>query len=216
MELPDGSRQGFAKVTRLKVPKGSTVHLHTGGGGGYGDPAGRDPEDVRRDLRDGYISEEHARDALPAGLRRGRSVSAGRRLIEVEHLAPMALGCSVLGAGGGGDTYTSLLASRYAIERFGPVELVDLDELPDDGSGHALRRHRRADRRRSRSWARARRAAGCATSLERVRGGRWSALMAAEIGGANGIAARSTGRPRSGCRWSTPTAWAAPSRRCRR
>src|SRR5256885_11626245 len=38
----------------------------------------------------------------------------------------------ILGAGGGGDTYTSLLAARHAIERFGPVGLVDLDNLPDD------------------------------------------------------------------------------------
>jgi N-methylhydantoinase B len=68
VELPDGTRTGYAKVTRLKVPKGATVHLHTGGGGGYGDPGGRDPEAVRRDLRDEYISEEHARRHYPHAL----------------------------------------------------------------------------------------------------------------------------------------------------
>jgi N-methylhydantoinase B len=65
MELPDGTRTRYSKVTRLKVPKGATVHLHTGGGGGYGDPRERDPEAVRRDLRDGYISQEYALRHFP-------------------------------------------------------------------------------------------------------------------------------------------------------
>jgi N-methylhydantoinase B len=63
--LPDGERTSFSKITRLKVPKGSTLHLHTGGGGGYGDPAERDPEAVRQDIRDGYISKQHAREHYP-------------------------------------------------------------------------------------------------------------------------------------------------------
>jgi len=65
MVAPDGTVTRFAKVTRLLVPKGATVHLHTGGGGGYGPPAERDPEAVRADLRDGYISEAHAREHYP-------------------------------------------------------------------------------------------------------------------------------------------------------
>ena len=52
-------------MTRLKVPKGSLVRLHTGGGGGYGVPGERDPEAVRRDLRNEYISQEHARAHYP-------------------------------------------------------------------------------------------------------------------------------------------------------
>ena len=59
-------------------------------------------------------------------------MSGSRRVIDLEHLQPMALGCSVLGAGGGGDTYATMLACRHAIERFGPVELADLDDLPDE------------------------------------------------------------------------------------
>jgi len=47
------------------VPKGSTVHLHTGGGGGYGDPAERDPQAIRDDVRNGYISERHAQEHYP-------------------------------------------------------------------------------------------------------------------------------------------------------
>jgi N-methylhydantoinase B len=65
LERSDGTRETYSKVTRLRVAKGSTVHLHTGGGGGYGDPADRDPDAVRRDLLDGYITEAHAREHYP-------------------------------------------------------------------------------------------------------------------------------------------------------
>src|SRR5205085_12264289 len=65
LRLPDGSRRWFGKATRLLVPKGSTLELFTGGGGGYGSPADRDPADVRTDLREGYVSESHARRWYP-------------------------------------------------------------------------------------------------------------------------------------------------------
>jgi N-methylhydantoinase B len=65
LRLPDGTRRSFAKATRLGLPKGSTVELHTGGGGGWGPPPERDPAAVRADLREGYISEEHARGHYP-------------------------------------------------------------------------------------------------------------------------------------------------------
>jgi N-methylhydantoinase B len=65
MRLPDGSTTRFAKVTRLRVPRGATVHLHTGGGGGYGPASERDPAAVRADVREGYVSEEHAREHYP-------------------------------------------------------------------------------------------------------------------------------------------------------
>jgi N-methylhydantoinase B len=65
LELPGSPRVRYSKVTRLRVPKGAALHLHTGGGGGFGDPAERDPNAVRADLRDGYISEAHARAHYP-------------------------------------------------------------------------------------------------------------------------------------------------------
>ncbi len=68
LRYPDGSRIRFGKATRLLVPKGATLELHTGGGGGYGPPSERDPEAVRRDLRAGYITEEHARRHYPHAL----------------------------------------------------------------------------------------------------------------------------------------------------
>ncbi len=65
IELPDGTRSSHAKATRVRIPEGARVHLHTGGGGGFGDPAQRDPEAVRRDLRAGYITPGHARTHYP-------------------------------------------------------------------------------------------------------------------------------------------------------
>lgn len=66
--LPDGTTASYAKTTRLKLPAGAVVHLHTGGGGGFGDPAERDPRDVARDLRDGYITPAHAQAHYPHAL----------------------------------------------------------------------------------------------------------------------------------------------------
>ncbi len=37
--------------------------IATAGGGGWGDPLQRDPENVRRDVVDGYVSIEAARDS---------------------------------------------------------------------------------------------------------------------------------------------------------
>ena len=57
----DGSEEHKPKATRIPVPKGDLLSLRTEGGGGYGDPASRDPQAVRDDLADGYITEGHAR-----------------------------------------------------------------------------------------------------------------------------------------------------------
>ena len=71
LRYPDGRRTEFGKKTRLHVPKGATFELHCGGGGGYGPPAARDPKAVRSDLREGYITERHARAHYPHALDEG-------------------------------------------------------------------------------------------------------------------------------------------------
>lgn len=48
------------KANDIKLPAGTVITSTTGGGGGYGDPAERDPQHVREDLLDGFISPEHA------------------------------------------------------------------------------------------------------------------------------------------------------------
>jgi N-methylhydantoinase B len=50
------------KVEQFPVKKHSRVVTETGGGGGYGNPLERDPERVRADVMDGYVSREAARD----------------------------------------------------------------------------------------------------------------------------------------------------------
>jgi N-methylhydantoinase B len=65
---PDGRRSTLAKATRLHVPGGATIELHTGGGGGYGPPLERELEAIRHDLREGYVSEEHVRRHYPHAL----------------------------------------------------------------------------------------------------------------------------------------------------
>src|SRR6266566_2057020 len=116
-----------------------------------------------------------------------------KRLLDPDSLRAQARGCAVLGAGGGGDPYLGLLQALQATEDYGPVPLVDIEELADDSlimpcggigaptvsiekiengdEGGRLREH-----------------------LEFVTGGQVAALMAAEIGGSNGL---------------LPVAWAA-------
>lgn len=55
-----------------------------------------------------------------------------RRMIGVQEIADIALGAAVLGTGGGGDPYIGRLMAQQAVEDFGPVELVTVDEMADD------------------------------------------------------------------------------------
>ncbi|MHA6794427.1 DUF917 domain-containing protein [Pseudonocardia bannensis] len=54
------------------------------------------------------------------------------RLVDERQLTDIALGAGILGTGGGGDPYIGTLLARDAIREHGPVEVVDLDEVPDD------------------------------------------------------------------------------------
>jgi N-methylhydantoinase B len=48
------------KANRLPLAAGDTLVLHTGGGGGWGDPFEREPEKVLQDVIDGVVSRERA------------------------------------------------------------------------------------------------------------------------------------------------------------
>ena len=52
--------------------------------------------------------------------------------IDLDLVEDFATGCAVLGTGGGGDVGPELLQARAAIASAGPVEVLTLDELPDD------------------------------------------------------------------------------------
>jgi N-methylhydantoinase B len=60
IEFPDGTSNSYTKASAVHVPAGSLVRLETGGGGGVGPAAERDPQAVRADIEDGYISEDAA------------------------------------------------------------------------------------------------------------------------------------------------------------
>ena len=45
---------------RPRAPSGQSVRLETPGGGGYGAPADRDPEAIRRDVGGGKVSRAAA------------------------------------------------------------------------------------------------------------------------------------------------------------
>jgi N-methylhydantoinase B len=49
-------------ASHVQVPLRSQAIVRTGGGGGWGDPLERDPEAVRRDVIEEFISPESARD----------------------------------------------------------------------------------------------------------------------------------------------------------
>lgn len=55
------------------------------------------------------------------------------RTLDIDHVARIALGATLLGAGGGGDPYISLLAARQIYAQGGrPADLIPLSELDDD------------------------------------------------------------------------------------
>jgi N-methylhydantoinase B len=60
------------KCSHVAAPSGSTLHIVTGGGGGYGDPYLREPELVEQDLLDGYVSEASAREVYGYAPANGR------------------------------------------------------------------------------------------------------------------------------------------------
>jgi N-methylhydantoinase B len=49
-----------SKITDIAIRQGQKVRLETPGGGGFGDPATREPDRVARDVRLGYVSREAA------------------------------------------------------------------------------------------------------------------------------------------------------------
>lgn len=52
--------------------------------------------------------------------------------INLDNIEHFAIGATVLGTGGGGDPYIGKLMAKQAIDRNGPVELLDPDDVADD------------------------------------------------------------------------------------
>ncbi|MCY3727210.1 MAG: hydantoinase B/oxoprolinase family protein [Rhodobacteraceae bacterium] len=60
----EGEVQTFAAISGLTTQKDDVIRVYTGNGGGLGDPKERDPELVRRDLRNGLITDNQAREVF--------------------------------------------------------------------------------------------------------------------------------------------------------
>ena len=58
--------------------------------------------------------------------------AAPGRMIGVADLDDIAIGGAILGTGGGGDPYIGKLMAQQAIRKFGPVRMIELDDLDDD------------------------------------------------------------------------------------
>ena len=60
LPTPDGEYHYFGQVPIWRTTPYTTFRYLTTGGGGFGDPLGREPERVKVDVRDGYVSIEGA------------------------------------------------------------------------------------------------------------------------------------------------------------
>lgn len=55
-----------------------------------------------------------------------------KRYINVRDLEYLAVGAGILGSGGGGNPNNALLLAKYELEKYGPVELISIDNLSKD------------------------------------------------------------------------------------
>ena len=70
---PDGQARELGAKTTLELAPGDVVSYRTCGGGGYGPPEERDPARVLRDVLEGKVTAERARDVYRVAVS-GRAV----------------------------------------------------------------------------------------------------------------------------------------------
>jgi N-methylhydantoinase B len=56
----DGRREQHTAVTAIELGEGDLIRIHTGNGGGYGNPLDRQPELIMEDVRNGFVTVEEA------------------------------------------------------------------------------------------------------------------------------------------------------------
>ncbi|MPZ26446.1 MAG: hydantoinase B/oxoprolinase family protein [Micromonosporaceae bacterium] len=66
--FPDTPQERRVSTARTQVVPGDRCTVQTAGGGGHGDPTAREPAAVRRDVADGYVSRQAARDVYGVAL----------------------------------------------------------------------------------------------------------------------------------------------------
>lgn len=116
-----------------------------------------------------------------------------RTHITDDDLDALARGCAIVSTGGGGDVHTQIPSARLALSEHGPVPLITLDDLADDdlvvplsGIGAPTVSNEMPGSLEQTKKLR--------DLIEQTMGRPITAIMASEIGGANGVA---------------PVAWAA-------
>jgi len=70
----DGEVTPLATAEQIVVRADQLVVSYSNGGGGYGDPAMRDPQKVQLDVREGWITRERAADVYRVALREDYSI----------------------------------------------------------------------------------------------------------------------------------------------
>jgi N-methylhydantoinase B len=77
--FPGTDREARVSTKRTRVEVGDRVRLLTAGGGGHGAPGERDPEAVREDVAEGFVSPAEARDVY------GVRISGSREATDLDH-----------------------------------------------------------------------------------------------------------------------------------
>jgi DUF917 family protein len=105
--------------------------------------------------------------------------------IDEDALESISIGAGILGTGGGGNPYIGMLRARELVREHGPVNVLDLDELPDDARvicvGGMGAPTVGVEKVRGTESYRAVRA------IEKHTGQRATALISGEIGGSNSL-----------------------------
>jgi N-methylhydantoinase B len=63
--FPNGEEEKIGKITRHFLPKGTKLHLKTGGGGGYDMPSKRSTDKITEDIENELISTKYVKTYFP-------------------------------------------------------------------------------------------------------------------------------------------------------
>jgi DUF917 family protein len=120
------------------------------------------------------------------------------REVRLSDVDDIARGAAILGAGGGGDPYVGKLLAEAAIEKHGPVSVVDISDVPPDAVVVPIS-SMGAPTVGTEKLPSGKEALTALRALERVMGTKATHLVPIEIGGVNSVipiaAAADTGLP---------------------